>query len=44
VSSILLLKREITFELELSSIVAIENSPIRTETNAQLMVEQVYMN
>jgi hypothetical protein len=34
VSSVLLLKKEVTFELELSSIVAIENSSIRAETNA----------
>jgi hypothetical protein len=38
-SSTLLLKRRVTFELKLSSIVAIENSSIKIETNAKLMVE-----
>jgi hypothetical protein len=38
-SSVLLLKKEVTFEVELSSIMAIENSSIRADTNAQLMIE-----
>jgi hypothetical protein len=39
VSLVLLLKKGVTFELELSSIVTVENSSIKAETNAQLMIE-----
>jgi hypothetical protein len=35
----IIVEKRVTFELELSSIVAVENSSIRAETNAQLMIE-----
>jgi hypothetical protein len=38
-SSVLLLKKGVTFKLELSFIVAVENSSIRAETNAQLVIK-----